>query len=70
MPILIPFLVGAGGTGWLWWKKSAHDKAKAQQKAAGGLGTELLTAAKVVGGITAGVFVIQWVYTKAAKDEN
>lgn len=56
MPLLIPFIVGAGGTGWLWWKSSKDDEDTPT------LQKDLTNAAKYFAVAIVVVLVLRWAW--------
>jgi hypothetical protein len=56
MPLLIPFILGAGGTGYFWWKSSTDDEDTPT------LEKDLTNAAKYFAMAIVAVLVLRWAW--------
>ncbi len=58
MPLFIPFLIGAGGTGFWWWKSSQEEDEAPNLK------DDLINVAKYSGIAILAILVIRWAWKK------
>ncbi len=58
MPFLIPFIIGASGTGFLWWKNSQEEEKEPN------LGEDLFDALKIILIILVLLLFLRWLYKK------
>jgi len=64
MPFLIPLLIGAGGTGYLWYKSSQ------QQQEEPTFQSEVFQALKIIAFVIVGLLLLRWLWTMAAASKN
>ncbi|WMX17073.1 hypothetical protein [Aureispira sp. CCB-E] len=64
MPFLIPFILGAGGTGFLWWQTKQKEEKEPH------LGEDLWNALKPILIILLVLLFLRWLYKKGSIEHD